>query len=178
MQKVHDSCLECLTCPHCEGTGQYYDKEKAWELISDCDINKHWSALIGTFRGKLMAWFCEVAGAQAMLHEHEANYPSTGYDLELEVPLYATNPNAARWWQLPMQMFSGQVRKHCHDCGVPLRGYGELACNDGGKEQVSATHAGIYRPKRQGRQVEVVTELVQLGTKGLKVTEYLQGATK
>jgi hypothetical protein len=56
------------------------DESRRWELISGCDINQHWSGMIGVFRGQLRAWFCEVAGAQAMLHQDEPDYPDTGLD--------------------------------------------------------------------------------------------------
>jgi hypothetical protein len=98
------------------------DEGERWRLISACDINQHWSAMVGIFRGELRAWFCEVAGAQAMLHQWEPGYPDTGLRVE------------AGWWRRPMADFAGQVRKHCHECGIPLRGYGELAQAAGGTE--------------------------------------------
>jgi hypothetical protein len=184
------------TCRACKGTGKVYDEEKAWELISNCDINQHWSAMIGVFRGQLRAWFCEVAGAQAMLHQYEEGYPDTGIPLtgdgsertqELEVCF------GSKWWQLPMQFFAHQVRKHCHECGVPLRGYGELAqsrdtdlldmggdvIQHAGKEQTSETHQSIYKPKRASRKVEIVTHVEQLGIGRLqKTTDYMGNAKR
>lgn len=78
-----------------------------------------------------------------------------------------------------MQAFWGQVRKHCHECSVPLRGYGELAQGLEGREQVSQTHESIFKPKRRGRAVELVTVRSQLGEGKLgKVTEYLQNSKK
>jgi len=145
------------------------EEEERWRLISDCDINKHWSAMIGVFRGEPRAWFCEIAGAQAMLHQHEPDYPDTGLRVE---PF---------WWKRQMHEFAHQVRKHCHECSVPLRGYGELAraSDEFGVEQTSVTHQDIYRPKHQHRRVEVVTELVQLGMGKLnKFTHYLQNSSK
>lgn len=185
------------------------DEGKRWELISDCDINKHWSAMIGVFRGQLRAWFCEVAGAQAMLHQDDPDYPDTGiaptgtyvkddsahsgwlHYLE-EIPGIKPVEGAVRWWQLPMRSFAHQVRKHCHECGIPLRGHGELAqardtdladmdggiIQDSGREQTSATHQGIYKPKRTGRRVELVTVPAQLGDPLGNVVRYLQNADK
>lgn len=150
------------------------DEGKRWELISGCDINRSWSALIGTFRGELRAWFCEVAGAQAMLHQHEPDYPDTGLDPTQGFAVYG---GWYPWWMLKMEHFAHQVRKHCHDCGVPLRGYGELAQAADGTEQTSQTHAAVYRPKRRGRAVQVVDRLEQLGVGRLQsVTRYLQNA--
>lgn len=155
-----------LSCPECQGTGKVYDQVMAWELIGSCDINQNWSALIGVFRGQLRAWFCEIAGAQSMLHQDEPDYPDTGLD-----PIrYYKNPKnprsdqeSLRWWELPMHSFSDQVEKHCHDCGVPLRGYGSLALDPSGTEQFSETHRSIYRTKKTDRRVELVTVASQLG---------------
>lgn len=182
-------------CETCDGVGQVYDEETAWELISNCDINQHWSAMIGVFRGQLRAWFCEVAGAQAMLHQHEPDYPDTGIPLtgegmdrtkELEISF------GTKWWQLPMPYFARQVRKHCHDCGVPLRGHGELAqardsdladmdgsiIQEAGKEQTSATHEAVYKPKRKGRKVELVMAREQLGDPLELMTDYVGNARR
>jgi len=173
-------CGKNVHCVLCQGTGWVYDEELAHELISGCDINQHWSALIGTFRGELRAWFCEVAGAQAMLHQDEPDYPDTGYDLERTISFREKQPlvldKRLAWWELPMSSFRDQVRKHCHECGVPLRGRGELAMAPLGIEQTSRTHEGVYRPKRVGRRVEVVTERVQLGLPLGNVVRYLQNA--
>lgn len=139
------------------------DDEEIWRLASECDVNQYWSALIGVFRGELRGWFCELAGAQSMLHQNNPAYPDTGV------------PVVPGWWDQGMDAFEHQVRKHCFDCGIPLRGYGELAIT-GTTEQVSATHVDIYKPKVKGRLVEVVDSLEQLQLKPDKPsTKYLDG---
>lgn len=142
------------------------DESQRWELISGCDINQHWSAMIGVFRGELRAWFCEIAGAQSMLHQHDPDYPDTGL------------PVASDWWRVGMDAYAHQARYHCHACGVPLRGYGELATSETGREQASRTHLDVYVPKRKGRPVEVVEDVGQLRSKALKATDYLGGARR
>jgi hypothetical protein len=172
-----------IPCRQCDGRGFIYDEERAWELISNCDINQHWSAMIGVFRGELRAWFCEVAGAQSMLHQDEPNYPDTGIGpLVTYTRLGGDTPGPYRWWELPMRAFSEQVRKHCHSCGIPLRGYGQLAQADDTDpnvhEQVSDTHHAIYKTKRRGRRVELVTTTVQLGGTLARMTDYFGNAKK
>lgn len=159
------------------------DEGERWKLISGCDINRNWSAMVGVFRGELRAWFCEIAGAQAMLHQHEPDYPDTGMSIPVwEEPVGSDNIKAVdnTWWMQPMTAFANQVRKHCHSCGIPLRGYGELSqARDGdGLEQVSETHKDVYRPKRLDRRVQVVTERSQLGNPLPMVTQYLQNAKR
>ena len=161
-------------CEQCGGTGKVYDREAAHELISKCDINQHWSAMIGVFRGELRAWFCEIAGAQAILHQDEPDYPDTGLDLRYWLP----DQNDYYWWQQPMGTFAHQVRKHCHDCGVPMKGHGELANAADGVEQVSETHAAVYKPKRVGRRVELMTVREQLGEPLDRMTKYIQNGGK
>jgi hypothetical protein len=164
-------------CPKCHGHGEYPDDSRIRELVSNCDINQHWSALIGVFRGQLRAWFCEVAGAQAILHQHEPDYPDTGLDPSLEWEVEEHRGGGyKKWWQLGMLHYKDQVRKHCWDCGVPLRGHGQLSQGEG-FEQTSATHEAVYRPKTKDRQVELVTNLVQLDVGKIQtVTKYLQNS--
>ena len=186
-------------CKVCNGTGQVYDESRAWELISNCDINKGWSALVGVFRGELRAWFCEIAGAQSILHQDEPDYPDTGLRINdkgavvldsdfgpttvvkpLSIPsLEGKLNNFVRWWELPMSAFGHQVRKHCHDCGVPLRGHGQLAQGSEEQlEQVSVTHQSIYKTKRKDRRIELVTVESQLGERLGKVTDYMGNARR
>lgn len=143
-------------------------EEQRWQLISECDINQHWSAMIGVFRGELRAYFCEIAGAQAMLKQHDSTYPDTGHKVE------------PGWWRKPMQEFSEQVRHHCHRCAVPLRGYGELAVsNPTGVEQTSKEYEDIYKPKNTTRLVELATtpEGVKAQTLG-RMTDYIGNARR
>lgn len=134
------------------------DEAERWDLIANCDINQKWSSMIGMFRGEIRAWFCEIAGAQSILHQYDSEYPDTGV------------PVVAGWWKQSMQSFAAQVRHHCHGCGVPLRGYGNLAMSESGVEQVSATHADIYKPKKPERQVQFVELRSEISEQSLKST--------
>lgn len=149
------------------------DMERIWDAVSRCDINQNWSAMLAMFRGELRAYFCEVAGAQSILHQDDAGYPDTGVDPAIR------SSHGTPWWKWPMGPFAYQVRKHCPECAVPLRGYGELSQAVDGKEVTSETHRSIFRPKRQGREVVVATELTQLGVGKLALTtDYLGNARK
>jgi hypothetical protein len=137
------------------------DEATRWGMIARCDLNRRWSALVGVFRGGLRAWFCELAGAQSMLHQYDPGYPDTGV------------PAEPGWWRRPMADFAAQVRKHCHECGVPLKGRGELAVTGTGPEQVSLTHLGVARLKRKG-EVRAVAAPADLGPPLARVTDYLE----
>lgn len=153
-----------IHCSTCKGSGAVYDEAQAWKLIGACDVNQNWSSMIGVFRGELRGWFCELAGAQAMLHQNDTAWPDLGL------------PIVPGWWNQPMSAFEAQARWHCHRCGIPLRGYGELAVG-GTKEQCSETHADIYTPKKSGRPVELVTLQTQLGKRLERATDYVQNGS-
>ena len=113
------------------------DEGERWKRISECDINRHWSAMICQFRGELRGFFCEVAGGQAMLHQDDPNYPDTG--AQVVCPQYMTENDkhtadwkcatcrGVEWWQHRIEAYSDQIQHHCTKCLVPLRGHGALA---------------------------------------------------
>ncbi len=146
-------------------------EEQMWSDISKCDINHHWSGMFGQFRGEPRFYFCEIAGAQAMLHQHNPEYPDTGFRLD---QLY----NGKRCWELTMPEYKEQVAYHCVRCGVPYRGKGELAqsTDPESAEQVSDCHKDIFKPKRE-RLVQLVTEVQQISPKTLPVmVSYLENS--
>lgn len=146
------------------------DEGERWKLISKCTINQHWSAMVYEFRGQVRASFCEIAGAQNILHQDDPSWPDTG------IPLPQKNGEVS-WWKWPIESFADQVRYHCHKCAVPMNLKGELSQSAVGVEKTSPTHADIYAPKRQGRRVEVVTTLEQLGTSRVpRVIDYLRNS--
>jgi hypothetical protein len=140
------------------------------ELISQCDINQHWSAMICVVRGELRAFFCEIAGAQAMLHQNNPDWAGTG------APMPDTGLKVEPgWWRQGMKAFAGQVAIHCHHCGIPLRRAGQMAIG-GQLEEFSATHVRIARPKVPARPVHVVTIGGQRDM-SRPATDYLPGLT-
>lgn len=142
------------------------DEEERWRLIGRCDVNQFWSAMVCVVRGQLRGFFCEIAGAQAMLHQEEPGYPDLGL------------PAVPGWWNQGMDAFDAQVRYHCHACGFPMRGYGDLAIN-GTQEQVSKTHAAVYLPKSKGRAVQLVERLADVQPEALRFgTDYIENGAK
>lgn len=138
------------------------DESKRWELISSCDINRRWSALLGEWRGELRFWFCEIAGSMAMIHQNDPEWPDTGL------------PVVPRVWDRSMQEYAEQVRFSCHRCGIPLRGYGELALDESTAGNVSKTHASIFKPKRKEQFVQLVTTLAEAKPNSLALaTDYI-----
>jgi hypothetical protein len=154
--------------------------EERWEKIAKCPINQDWSAGIGLFRGELRAWFCEIAMAQSILNEGNADYPDTGLD---PTATYFKNEGGRDigplcWWELPMSTFQHQVKQHCLNCLVPMQGYGSLAqaAETEGVEVTTEAYRAVYLPKRKDRHVQFVELQSDLQSKGLRFTKYIQGA--
>ena len=147
------------------------DEATRWDLISSCDVNHLWSSMICVVNGEVKGFFCEIAGSMAMIH---ANDEIAWEDGGLEILDYKEK-NGREWWEEPMTVFGPQVDQACHNCSVPLRIRGELAIH-GNKEQVSKTHAGIYKPKVKNREIEIVANLIQIGGTVKHVTSYLGNA--
>lgn len=122
-----------------------YTDTEIREKIEKCDVNQLWSAMVCQFRGELRGYFCELAGAQSMLHENEDDYPDTGVRV------------FPGWWSMPMGVFENQVRKHCWECGIPLKIQGDLS--QGNNEYVSESHRSIYKLKKpQSKILHLVTK--------------------
>lgn len=145
-------------------------ENERWNLISRCDVNQHWSALIGVFRGELRAYFCEIAYSQAALHQDNPDWAGTGK------PIPDTGlPLEPGWWRHSMAAYEAQVRTHCHHCGIPMRRQGLRAIR-GDHEEYSKTHEFIARPKIRERPTQLVT--IGNGVRSDRpATQYLAGVT-
>jgi len=130
--------------------------EDIWYKINNCDINQLWSAMVCEVGGKLRAYFCEIAGAQAMLYED----PSTGMEVTED------------WWKKPIEDFENQIKYHCFRCGIPLKGMGDLAVN-GTKEYVSKTHLELYGKLKKKRELVVIKDTIELNGRVGRATDYI-----
>lgn len=137
--------------------------DQRWQAVSTCDVNKLWSPMFYVMRGELRFNFCELAAGQAIVHQHEPDYPDLG------------RPVTPGVWHQPIQAFADQVAYHCMACSHPLRFAGDFA-HRGRREYVSATHASIALPKARGREVIHVTHRAQLVGQVTLATNYIQNA--
>lgn len=159
--------LDVLPTPAYDGTTMENTEENRWELISRCDINRSWSSQACVVNGRLRGFFCEIAAAMSM--KHAASSPDWDYGVEIT--------SDGEWWNQGMDAFAHQARKACHACGIPLKGFGQLAIG-GDREQVSKTHADGYIPKDPNCKVEIVSRLSQLGERHLpRSTDYIQNGS-
>jgi hypothetical protein len=150
--------------PHWDREGVRVPNTEAnrWELISRCDINQFWSAMVCYVPGKgLRAFFCEIAGMMAMLHADNPKWKDLGMEAK------------PGWWKKSMKDFASQAKYYCHQCGIPLKIRGELE-QSGDRELISETHQDICKPK-DDRPVELVQiESVQFYHKDELVTNYIE----
>lgn len=141
------------------------DESERWELIGGCDVNKHWSSMICSIPGKgLRGFFCEIAGAQALLHAHEADWPDLGFEVK------------PGWWDHNIRDFAGQVKFYCHRCGIPLRRFGQLAIR-GDFEEVSETHSAVYKSKDKDRVVKLIAKESKDSRKVVEMIRYIENSS-
>lgn len=135
------------------------EESRRWDLIGNCAINQNWSAMICQFRGELRGFFCEIAGAQAMINQNNPDFPDTGLPVE------------PGWWKQTMPAFAGQVRTHCHRCIVPLDGHGSLAQ----QEHVTHTTDDVLLPRLKGTsaKLQILNTLDEAVPMNHRVTEYV-----
>lgn len=133
-------------------------------MINNCDINQLWSAMICQVNNQPLGYFCELMGAQSMLH----NDDSTGIDVR----------SWPDWWKRDLLDYTQQIVRHCFKCGIPLKGMGDLAVT-GSKEYVSKTHLPIYKLKNgKDKTLYLINTLDQLHGSVPRATDYIKnGAT-
>lgn len=81
-----------------------YPEEEMWEKITQCDINREWSASIVENKGQLRAYFCEVAASFDL-----ARNTDNGHEV---VP---------GWWKRHIDVYADQIKTFCPGCGVPAK---------------------------------------------------------
>ena len=86
-----------------------FDETEMWDRISECDVNRYWSATIIQNNEKLRAYFCEVAACFDL---------ARGTDHGIEV--------VPGWWRRNISEFEEQVGHFCPGCGVPARLRGHM----------------------------------------------------
>jgi organic radical activating enzyme len=81
-----------------------YPPHEMWDRISQCDINREWSASIVQNRGELRVYFCEVAASFDLARGQDHGKPLTD-----------------GWWRNTILPYDDQVKRFCPGCGVPAK---------------------------------------------------------
>jgi hypothetical protein len=131
-----------------------YDETTMWERISACDVNRNWSATLIQNKGRLRAYFCEVAASFDL---------ARGEDHGLDP--------VAGWWTRPIRDFTGQIRHFCPGCGVPARLTGQQDTLET-DYYTRSNEAIALRSKANGRKAHLIAREGDLGVQAHKVTEY------
>lgn len=86
-----------------------FSEPKMWERITQCDINREWSASIVQNNGELRVYFCEVAASFDLARNQDHGMPLTD-----------------KWYLKHIQEFGDQIKRFCPGCGVPAKQTGAL----------------------------------------------------
>ena len=132
-----------------------YPEQEMWERISRCDINREWSASIVQNKGKIRAYFCEVAASFDL-----ARGTDYGHEVVLD------------WWKKPIQAFSDQIKHFCTGCGVPARLRGHMDNEQIDTYTKSNADIAEKSAKTKGRKIQLLDAEKELNH---KVTEYFAG---
>jgi len=130
-----------------------YGEEKMWEMISNCDINRNWSATIIENQGKLRAYFCEVAGSFDVARK-------TDFGMEV----------FPGWWKLPILQFESQIKHFCPGCGAaarlaPTRDADNL-------DTYTKTNLDLVEISRKRKRSAIELDLTQIESLDKKITDY------
>ena len=134
-----------------------YPEEQMWKRISECDINREWSASIVEVRGELRAYFCEVAASFDLARDGSHGAP--------------VEPG---WWKKSILDYAAQVKKFCPGCGVPARLSGHFDCEEIDTFSESNRDLAEKSTQKKKRKVIFVKSVEDAGVLAHKVTHYTQ----
>ena len=133
----------------------YKDKQKMWDAISKCDVNHNWSASIVQNKGKLRAYFCEVAASFDL---------ARGTDNGLEVN--------EGWWQKKMIDYENQINYFCPGCGIAAKLKGSMDFEEIDTYSKSNEDLAKRSQELKGRNIFQIESLDQAKDLGNAVTSY------
>jgi len=129
-----------------------FPEKEMWERISNCDINKEWSASIVQNKGELRVYFCEVAASFDLARNEDHGQPVTD-----------------GWWKSVARDFEDQIKRFCPGCGVPAKQKGSKDKDE--IDTYTASNADIALKKKGRKAVLLEQEL----TVNKRVTLYNSG---
>jgi organic radical activating enzyme len=134
------------------------DRAQMWNAISNCDVNRDWSATVIQNQGELRIYFCEIAASFDLARNQDHGHPL--FD---------------GWWRQSIAAFSGQVKKFCPGCGVPARLKGVMDRDD--TDVYSETNADIALKAQAKKKRKVIAiDTVESHGLGHRVTKYSANA--
>lgn len=135
-----------------------FEPDILWSKISDCDVNKNWSAAIVQNGGKLRAYFCEVAASFDLARNQDHGLPVTD-----------------GWWKSRMDVFTRQIEHFCPGCGAPARVKGSFDFEEIDTYSTSNSDLALKAQVNKGRKV-IPISAGSINRLGHKVTKYQANA--
>ena len=136
----------------------FFPPAEMWEKISNCDVNREWSATIVQNKGELRAYFCEVAASFDLARGEDHGIPVT-----------------EGWWLRSIRDFSPQVKHFCPGCGVPARFKGHRDSAEIDTYSISNADLAKKSALKKKRAI-VLMESEELEAAGHKFTKYSENA--
>jgi organic radical activating enzyme len=133
----------------------YENKEVMWKIISNCDVNKNWSASIVQNNGKLSAYFCEVAASFDL---------ARGEDNGIEV--------TDDWWDKNIISYKKQISHFCPGCGAAAKLSATKDIDEIDTYSVSNADLALKSEKLNGRKIFKVNNLSEIDILNNPVTSY------
>ena len=131
------------------------NKDEMWKIISNCDVNKNWSASIVENKGKLRAYFCEVAASFDL---------ARGTDNGIEV--------TDNWWKNEIKLYSDQIKHFCPGCGVSAKLSGHLDKDETDTYTISNSDIAERSREKKGRNIIKIDKIEDIKKINHEVTTY------
>jgi organic radical activating enzyme len=131
-----------------------YPEDEMWVKITNCDINREWSATIIQNKGEIRAYFCEVAASFDLARKTDHGHPVV-----------------EGWWQKHIEEFADQIKLFCPGCGVPAK---QPPVKDADEvDQVSESNKDlVIKPNRK----VIYVQQADRSAEKRRVTAYAQGS--
>jgi hypothetical protein len=131
-----------------------FEEEEMWDRISKCEVNHYWSASIVQNKGKVRAYFCEIAASFDL---------ARGTDNGIEA--------VPGWWRRNVCEFKDQVALFCPGCGVPAKLKGQLDYEETDTYTSSNADLALKSLNRKRKIIELIGKQNN-DTIDHKVTDY------
>jgi organic radical activating enzyme len=135
----------------------YSDENEMWNLISNCDVNKNWSASIVQNQGKLRGYFCEVAASFDLARKQD-----NGIKIE----------EVENWWNREIQFYEDQIKHFCPGCGLAAKLKATKDSFEIDTYTKSNKDIAVFSQKKNGRQIQEIKSINEYEKINHAVTQY------
>lgn len=132
-----------------------HDEDLMWKLISNCDVNKNWSASIVENNGKLRGYFCEVAASFDLARKEDNGIEIKG-----------------NWWSQNINFYEKQIKHFCPGCGIAAKLEATKDSDELDTYTKTNEDIALFSQKNNGRLIKKINSLQESGNLNHAVTQY------